>query len=260
MLGSGVEFYLVLVIFAIPGIALGFTVHEFCHAAVANGYGDPTPRRQGRLSLNPADQIDPFGLVMLLVIGFGFARPVLYNPAYVRRGYQRAWLSAAGPLSNLVMAAAIGLVLRALLAADPSLSTCLVPSFNLPPLGFVYWFLVEAFYVNVILCLFNLIPIPPLDGFGVAEGLLGGEFPSFFQWMALHRNGLFIALILVILVVPGLLGGASPLYSGILGVFNTLWAHVVGGPPPGIYFPSILWALTPGGASLAQALGTPCLG
>jgi Zn-dependent protease len=259
VLGSGVEFYLVLVIFAIPGIALGFTVHEFCHAAVANGYGDPTPRRQGRLSLNPADQIDPFGLVMLLVIGFGFARPVMYNPAYVRRGYQRAWLSAAGPLSNLVMAALIGLALRALTAADPSLSTCIVPSFNLPVLGFVYWFLVEAFYVNVILCLFNLLPIPPLDGFGVADGLLGSRFPLFFRWLELHRNGLFISLILLILVVPSLLGGVNPLYSAILAVFNTLWAHVVGGPPPAIYFPSVLYALIPGGQSLASALGTPCL-
>ncbi|MHB1500989.1 MAG: site-2 protease family protein [Candidatus Dormibacteria bacterium] len=259
MLGSGVEFYLILVIFAIPGIALGFTVHEYCHAAVANAYGDPTPRRQGRLSLNPANQIDPFGLVMLLVIGFGFARPVMYNPAYVRRGHQRALLSAAGPLSNLVMAAVIGLLLRGLTAADPGLSTCIVPSFNLPALGYVYWFLVEAFYVNVILCLFNLIPIPPLDGFGVAEGLLGGRLPGLFRWLEMQRNGLFIALIILVLVVPTLLGGFNPLYQGIRDVFNTLWLQVVSGPPPAIYFPNVLYALIPGGQSLASALGTPCL-
>jgi len=259
VLGNGVEFYLVLVIFALPGIALAFTVHEYCHAAVATSYGDPLPRSQGRLSLNPANQVDPLGLVMLLTIGFGFARPVMYNPLYVRSGRRRAWVSAAGPLSNLALALALGLLLRALVTTNPWLETCTIPSFNLPVLGFVYWFLVEAFYVNVILFVFNLIPIPPLDGFGVAEGLLGGRFPAPFQWAQMHRNAIFFALILLVLVVPQLTGGASPLFSGLLAVFNILWSHVVGGISPGIYFPNILYALSPGGSGLASALGTPCL-
>ncbi len=260
MLGSGVEFYLVLVIFAIPGIALGFTVHEYCHAAVATGYGDPTPRRQGRLSLNPANQVDPLGLVMLLVIGFGFARPVMFNPAYVRTGRQRAWLSAAGPISNLLVAAGLGVILRVLLATNPWLSSCALPSFNLPVLGFVYWFLVEAFYVNVILFVFNLIPIPPLDGFGVAEGLLGGRFPAPFRWAQLHRSGIYIGLILLILVIPNLTGGGfSPLSYPLFAAFDGLWSHVVTGPVPTIFFPNLEVLLYQGGSGFAAALGNPCL-
>lgn len=259
MVGSGVEFYLILVVFAIPGIALGFTVHEYCHAAAATGYGDPTPRRQGRLSLNPADQVDPLGLVMLLVIGFGFARPVMFNPAYVRSGRQRAWVSFAGPLSNLLVAAGLGVLLRVLLATSPWLATCLVPSFNLPLLGFVYWFLVEAFYVNVILFVFNLLPIPPLDGFGVAEGLLGRQFPGPFLWAQRNRNGIYITLILVVLVLPNLLGGFSPLSYPLYGAFDWLWSHVVTGPVPQTFFPNFEWLFYPNSSALGAALAHSCL-
>lgn len=259
MLGSGIEFYLVLIVFAIPGIAVGFTVHEYCHAAVATGYGDPLPRRQGRLSLNPANQVDPLGLVLLLTVGFGFARPVMYNPLYVRTGRRRAWLAAAGPLSNLLLAAVLGLVAKVVIAADPSVELCLNPSFNLPLMGFVYWFLVEAVYVNVVLCIFNLLPIPPLDGFGVAEGLLRGHFPTPFQWMEMHRNAIYIGLILLILVVPQLTGGYSPLALPPVIAFSWLWQHVVSGPSPPIYFPNISLLFYQGGSALANALASPCL-
>lgn len=259
MLGSGVEFYLVLVIFALPGIALAFTVHEYCHAAVATGYGDPLPRSQGRLSLNPANQVDPLGLVMLLTIGFGFARPVMYNPLYVRSGRQRAWLAAAGPLSNLMVALGLGILLRILLATNPWLATCSIPSFNLPVLGFVYWFLVEAFYVNVILFVFNLIPIPPLDGFGVAEGLFRSRYPTPFQWVEVHRTSIYITLLLLVLVLPQLTGGSSPISFPLIAAFNWLWAHVVTGAVPQTVFPNFEWLFYPGGSNLAAAMATPCL-
>ena len=97
MTGSDVEFYLVLLVFTVPGIVIGFTVHEYCHARVATSYGDPTPRAQGRLSFNPANQIDPLGLAALVLIGLGFARPVQFNPLYVRRGRQRALRVQLGP-------------------------------------------------------------------------------------------------------------------------------------------------------------------
>ncbi|MGH7759451.1 MAG: site-2 protease family protein, partial [Candidatus Dormibacteria bacterium] len=202
MLGTGVEFYLVLLLFAVPGIIIGFTVHEYCHARVAVSYGDPTPRAQGRLSLNPADQIDPFGLAALVLVGIGFARPVQYNPYHVRRGRQRAWLSAAGPLSNLVMAALLAFALKLLILADPQVQTCLLPSFDLPLAGYLYWVLVEAFFVNMILFVFNLIPIPPLDGYGVAEGLFRSHAPALFQWIDRNRMGILIVALLIFFVLP----------------------------------------------------------
>ncbi|MHB1523974.1 MAG: site-2 protease family protein [Candidatus Dormibacteria bacterium] len=258
MLGTGIEFYLVLVVFAIPGIVLGFTVHEYCHAAVATGYGDPLPRRQGRLSLNPGAQVDPLGLVLLLTVGFGFARPVVYNPMYVRRGRQRAWLAAAGPLSNLVLAAALGLLAKVVILTNPWVQTCSNPSFALPVMGIVYWVLVSAVYVNLVLFIFNLLPIPPLDGFGVAEGLFRGRHPAPFQWVEMHRTEIYIGLILVVLVLPQLLGGLSPLSIPAGLAFNWLWSHAATGAAPPIYFPNIAYLFLAGGQSLAGYLLHPC--
>lgn len=259
MLGSGVEFYLVLIIFAVPGIALGFTVHEYCHAAVATSYGDPLPRRQGRLSLNPADQVDPLGLVLLLTVGFGFARPVMYNPLYVRSGRQRAWLAAAGPLSNLALAALLGLVAKVVILSNPWVQTCFNPSFDLPLMGYVYWFLIEAVYVNLILFIFNLIPIPPLDGFGVAEGLLRSRFPTPFRWVEVHRTGIYITLLLAVLLLPQFMGGFSPLSLPAGLTFNWIWQHVATGITPQLYFPNLAYLFISGGPSLAGLLTHPCV-
>ncbi len=260
MLGSGFEYYLILLLFAVPGIALGFTVHELCHAAVATSYGDPTPRLQGRLSLNPADQIDPLGLVLLVLIGFGFARPVQFNPAYVRSGRQRAWVSFAGPLSNLVLAALLGVLIRLLIAADPSVQLCLLPSFALPLDGYLYWFLVEAFFVNVILFAFNLIPLPPLDGYGVAEGLLGARFPAFFHWIDANRTPIYVVAILLFFVLPNLRAtGGFSLGAPLTATADWLWTRVVNGLPPPLPFPNLAYLLMPSSSGLASALAQPCL-
>jgi Zn-dependent protease len=257
VLGSGVEFYLILIIFALPGIALGFTVHEYCHAAAATAYGDPLPRSQGRLSLNPANQVDPLGLILLLFIGFGFARPVMYNPFYVRSGRQRAWVSGAGPLSNLGVVILVGLAIRVVLAADPTVAFCSLPSFALPFMGYIYWFLLEAFYVNVILLFFNLLPIPPLDGFGVAEGLLGSRYPTPFRWLQANRSGIYVALIILVLVVPYLFGGNSPIYDVMYGIFDWLYAHIVSSAVPQPLFPNFQW-LFQSSSNLSSALAQPC--
>ncbi len=258
MLGSGLEFYLVLIIFALPGIALGFTVHELCHALVATGYGDPLPRAQGRLSLNPAEQIHPVGLVALLVFGFGFARPVVFNPMYVRKGWQRAWLAFAGPLSNLLLAAVFGVLLHLVTIANPSVRACLIPSFNLSPVGFIYWFLTEGFFVNVILFVFNLIPIPPLDGYRVLEGLFRGTFPGIFQWIDAHSGVIVAVAILLFFFLPAATNGNSFIGAPITGAANWLWSWVVTGPQPPAFFPSIYYLFTSNTAGLSTALANPC--
>ncbi|MGC2191331.1 MAG: site-2 protease family protein [Candidatus Dormiibacterota bacterium] len=260
MTGSEVEFYLVLLVFTIPGIVIGFTVHEYCHARVATSYGDPTPRAQGRLSFNPANQIDPLGLAALVLIGLGFARPVQFNPLYVRRGSQRAWLSAAGPLSNLVVAVVLCLVLRLLIAVDPGVQNCYLPSFALTPAGFAYWILVEAFFVNVILFIFNLIPIPPLDGYGVVEGLFRTHAPAFFQWVDRNRTGILLAAVLIFFILPDFFNSGFSIGGPILDASQWLWRQLVNGLPPQEYFPNYSYLISAAPPGLATVLANPCVG
>jgi len=260
VLGTDVEFYLVLLLFAVPGIIIGFTVHEFCHALVATRYGDPTPRAQGRLSFNPANQIDPLGLAALVLIGIGFARPVQFNPLYVRRGRQRAWLSAAGPLSNLVVALLLCLILRLLILADPTVQSCLLPSFALNVAGYAYWILVEAFFVNMILFIFNLVPIPPLDGYGVVDGLFRTHAPALFQWIDRNRTGILIAALLIFFVLPNFFNSGFSIGGPIMAVADWLWRAVVNGAPPQEFFPNYQYLISAAPPGLATALANPCLG
>ncbi|MGH7642989.1 MAG: site-2 protease family protein [Candidatus Dormibacteria bacterium] len=260
MPGTEVEFYLVLLLFAVPGIVVGFTVHEFCHAWVATRYGDPTPRAQGRLSFNPANQIDPLGLAALVLIGLGFARPVQFNPLYVRRGPQRAWLSAAGPLSNLAVAVALCLLLRLLVSIDPAVQDCLLPSFALNLAGYTYWILVEAFFVNMILFIFNLIPIPPLDGYGVADGLFRIHAPGLFQWVDRNRTGILIAALLIFFVLPNFFNSGFSIQGPILNVADWVWRALVNGSPPEEFFPNYQYLISAAQPGLATALANPCFG
>ncbi len=246
MAGTGVAFYLILVVFALPGILLGFTVHEYCHALTATAYGDPLPRRQGRLSLNPAAQVHPVGLVMLLLIGFGFARPVQFNPLVIRRGTQQALVAAAGPLANLAIAAILGLALRLLIAVDPSSTLCAIPSFGDTAGGALFWVLTEGFFINVILCVFNLLPIPPLDGYRVVEGLLGGHLPALFAAIDRHQSAIWMGALVLVFVVPQLSQGSlSPISSLIDGLYGGLSRPLVGLTLPGL-FPTYQYLLTPG--------------
>ncbi|GAA5533128.1 site-2 protease family protein [Deinococcus metallilatus] len=146
------------VAFVIIAVALAFslTVHEFAHAWTADRLGDPTPRRYGRVTLNPLRHLDPFGTLLLLLIGFGFARPVPINPNNLGR-WGTFWVAAAGPISNLLLAFVTAVLLRVL---PPSQITDLV--------------LLYVLSINVVLAVFNLIPIPLLDG----SRILGALVPS----------------------------------------------------------------------------------
>jgi Zn-dependent protease len=140
---------------------VAISVHEFFHAFTAWRLGDPTAKNAGRLTLNPLRHLDPFGSLLLLVAGFGWGRPVPVNPRALRYGrFGMAMVSAAGPLSNLGVAFLTALTIRGIDASAADVPATLGR------------FLVLLLLLNVALCAFNLLPIAPLDGFGVAVGVL----------------------------------------------------------------------------------------
>ena len=161
------SFFLVIGI-GLAGLIIGFTVHEFSHAFTAHIQGDQTARRMGRLTFNPVKHIDLLGFLLLLVVGFGWAKPVQVDPYNLRGGRLGMSLVAfAGPFSNFVLAFALGLVFRFDLL--PIVTDTRFISGIDEILGFAAFL---AIFFNLILGIFNLIPLPPLDGSKVLGGLL----------------------------------------------------------------------------------------
>lgn len=153
------------------------SVHEFCHAWAADELGDPTPRLQGRLTLDPRAHIDMLGAILLLFIGFGWGKPVQFDPYNLKNPRRDAALiSLAGPGSNLVMAIAFALLLRLLqMYSFGFIST----------LGILIIPLIVR--INIILGLFNLIPFAPLDGFKIVGGFLSHNQAK--EWYSMERFG-----------------------------------------------------------------------
>ncbi len=146
-----------------------FPVHEFAHAWTADRFGDDTPRMNGRLTLNPLAHLDPIGTIMMILVGFGWAKPVPINPYVLQRRSSAApmLVSLAGPMSNLLMAILAAIPFRLGLVSIQSIglaSKSILPSFP--------QFLLTFIYVNLLLMLFNLIPLFPLDGEKVLEYFL----------------------------------------------------------------------------------------
>jgi len=183
-------------------IALPF--HEFAHAWTAVRLGDPTPRREGRLTLNPRAHLDVLGSLMFVVAGFGWARPVRWNPWNIRidQRWGRLLVAASGPLSNLLLATLAALLVRSvdIPVVDPgSKIWAILPSPTL--------FLREFIYLNVLLCFFNLLPITPLDGFEVATGLLPPALAHHFRRLEPYGPFILLALIILPINVLGLILG-----------------------------------------------------
>jgi Zn-dependent protease len=184
----------------VPSVIL----HEVAHGAVAYHFGDDTAKRAGRLTLNPAKHIDPFGTVLLPLMlalsglgAFGYAKPVPVNVGRLRDPRRHALLvSLAGPATNLVLVALATVLLRSVFAGD------LNRAFRIDDLALVARFTFWLGFVNVLLAVFNLLPIPPLDGSALIERALPKEWwPT---WMRLRPYGMGI-LLLLLFAVPGAL-------------------------------------------------------
>jgi Zn-dependent protease len=152
----------------VPAILAGLTVHELAHAWVALRLGDDTPRLMGRMSWNPLKHIDPIGFIMLVVAGFGWAKPVMINRANLKNPVRDDILIAlAGPLSNLALSLLLAVALKAVVALVPFGARGIFEIVTSTFLVFIA--------MNVSLGLFNLLPIPPLDGSHVVGNLLAGK-------------------------------------------------------------------------------------
>lgn len=207
---TGVDLRVALIIAAAIATALvtGIAFHEFSHAFVADTLGDKLPRARGRVTLNPLAHLDRTGTLLMVLIGFGWGKPVPINPNATSNPKQSLWMTAlAGPSSNFIIAAAFGLPIR--LDLFPYISP-----FNTPLLDFLDFrgmstdeyfglFFSSIVLFNVILGLFNLIPIAPLDGFKVVYGLLPRDLAR--EFGKLEQYGPVILLILI--AMPFLTGG-----------------------------------------------------
>ncbi len=167
-------------------LLIAFTLHELAHALTADYLGDTTPRKMGRISLNPLVHLDPVGTIMLLISGFGWAKPVLVNP-YNMRGNPHtsfAIVAAAGPLTNLILAGLGSIPFQIGLAA-PTMTASLNGDY----------LLTQFVWINLVLAFFNLIPIPPLDGYRILMGLL--PFDVAVKLRPLERYGFLILMGLI---------------------------------------------------------------
>jgi len=174
------------ILYALPGLLLALSFHELAHGLAADRLGDPTARRAGRLTMNPLAHLDIIGFLALLLAGFGWAKPVPVNP-FLLKGNRRLAIiivSVAGPLANLILAIA-GAVAYGLVAATG--------------LGgpIVARMIFELISFNVILAVFNMIPVPPLDGSQILAALLPGRQ----EWLI--RLQPYGVVILVVLIVTG---------------------------------------------------------
>lgn len=177
-------------------LLVAFTIHEFAHAWTATRFGDDTPRINGRLTLNPISHLDPMGSLLLLVAGFGWAKPVPVNPYALQRHSSNAlmWVSLAGPFSNFIMAILASIPFRMGLVS-------VVEGFA-PSTGFLpspSKILVEFVIINMVLMLFNLIPLAPLDGEKILDALLPPNMQRAFE--SIRPYGPMI-LIVVAIVLP----------------------------------------------------------
>lgn len=210
-----------LVMLALHTVALvaAITVHEFSHAAVATALGDATARRRGRLSLNPLRHLDPLGTLMLYVVGFGWGRPVPVQPAYLRLGPRvgMAAVAAAGPLSNLATVALLALPMRLgwLVLMAPHTYVGGEPLLLLSQLVSI------AVIYNLVLAVFNLLPLAPLDGFSVVLGVLP---PAAARGFA--RLGAYGPAILILTIVVDNFAHTSILWS-VLGPAINLASSVL---------------------------------
>lgn len=197
----------------LPGIIIGISFHEFAHAFIAYRCGDPTPKHQGRITINPAAHIDPIGFIALIFIGFGWGRPVMINPRNFKRPRRDELLVAlAGVTLNLILAFLFMAIIRVLYQ--------FALNFMISDLGAILNdILISAALINIVLLVFNLLPIPPLDGFNVIIQLFNLKNSEFYY--RVYNKGFLILMILILFNITGrvLTPMVNWIFYGLYGIF-----------------------------------------
>ena len=200
-----------------PPILLALTFHEFAHAYAANKYGDDTAKQSGRLTMNPFAHLDPFGTIMIFMVHFGWAKPVPVNPFNLRNPKKdMIWISAAGPLANMVLALISGILIRLFFALGQ------MPN-RQSLLGLLIFMVFMSLQINLALAVFNVLPIAPLDGSKILFGLLPAKHENIIYF--LQRYGPFI---LIGLIVLGRITNVSIL-GGMIWPFVKFFSRVFAG-------------------------------
>lgn len=206
--------WLLTVLYRIPGIIIGLSFHEWAHAYAAYKRGDPTARNFGRMTVNPAAHIDPIGIIMLLVVGFGWAKPVPVNTRNFKHPRKdEIIVSVAGVITNLLLAFVFTGIWIAVAAF----------AYNEIAVNLLMYVVV----INLALCVFNLLPVPPLDGYHVLQCLLMRKVSyKFFQFVERYGTVLLIAVLILnanfgflSYLVQAILTGFASFYSWLFGLF-----------------------------------------
>ena len=209
---------LIGLVLTVPAVLIAITFHEFAHAFAADKLGDDTPRREGRLSLNPLAHLDPIGSLMLVFARVGWGKPVEINPRNFNRKIKmslgEAIVSAAGPLMNIILAIVFTIIMCIIIK--------FVPSFRTTQVGMIVMLLIQqTIIINVGLGIFNLIPLPPLDGSKILKNFMPYSLKEWFE-----SNSQIFYILFMILWITGILGNIispiiSVVYNGIVnGIAN----------------------------------------
>lgn len=182
--------FLIDTLYILPGILIGFSFHEYAHAQTAVWLGDDTPKHQGRLSISPLVHIDIIGFIMLIVAKFGWAKPVQVNPNNFKNPKRDQMLvSLAGPFMNLIIAIFFFMLLKVMYYIPEG-----IISYNL---GITIFEIIKnTIIINIVLMVFNMLPIPPLDGHHIFFGLLNLTHTKFYYELYKHSRVILLFLIL----------------------------------------------------------------
>lgn len=191
------------------GLVIALTIHEFAHAYVADKLGDPTPTYQGRVTLNPLAHLDPIGTLAILLVGFGWGKPVQFDPFNLKDPKRdTALIALAGPASNILLAVALTLVYH-LLPESVFFLGIVAPVLN---------FIIS---INVMLAVFNMVPVYPLDGSKILQAILPAENALAYEQF-MNRYG---SIVLLMLIVPW--AGTSPVHSLITPIISFIMGILI---------------------------------
>ena len=186
------EKFITELILLAPPLLLALTFHEFAHGYVAYQLGDPTAKNLGRLTLNPIKHLDPIGTIAFFFIKFGWAKPVPVNPQYFKDPKRdMLWVALAGPATNFVLAIVSAALAKGLWFFASQLPYSTMAEAILVPLNGM---LIASVWINLVLCIFNFLPIPPLDGSRILMGLLPNRMAV--SYMKFEKYGFVVVLVL----------------------------------------------------------------